>query len=243
MSGWSSAPCAALEKQLPTSYLPTYTIAVIPVYNESATIAEVVRYVADAGVSEVVVVDDHSQDGSGALAREMGATVIGMPQNIGAWGAIQAGLIYASRRNADCVVTLDGDGQHKPDDIKALVEPIITARANYAVGCFHQRGTGLERLARNLLRRISGLTVEDLTSGFRAYDRQTVKILLEPSTYHFDYQDIGVLLMLEAEGLKLEEVEVAMLDRAVGKSRIFGTWPRIFRYILSSVILGISKRR
>ena len=227
---------------MPTGGPPSYTVAVIPVYNESSTIAGLVRYVADAGVSEVVVVDDHSQDGSGALALSMGATVIRMPLNIGAWGATQAGLIYASRRNADCVVTLDGDGQHKPDDIRALVDPIVTARANYVIGCFHQRGTGLERLGRIILRIISGLTVEDLTSGFRAYDPRAVKILLGPSTYHFDYQDVGVLLLLEAKGLKKEEVKIVMLDRTDGKSRIFGTWPRIFHYIVSTILLVISKR-
>lgn len=97
--------------------------AVIPAYNEAEKIGDVVRSSA-AFVDTVFVVDDGSTDATADVARDAGATVLRHVQNAGAGAATMTGLEAARRATFDVVVTLDADGQHNPDDIPALLEPI-----------------------------------------------------------------------------------------------------------------------
>src|SRR5215470_16404678 len=96
------------------------SVAVIPVHNEASTIASVV--VAARAYLPVIVVDDASDDGSGALAAAVGATVLTLPRQRGKGAALRHGFAEALRQGADTVVTLDGDGQHDPGDIPRLLE-------------------------------------------------------------------------------------------------------------------------
>src|SRR5262245_42246229 len=96
-----------------------YPVAVIPVHNEAATIAQVVR--AALTYVPVIVVDDASSEGSGLRAAATGATVLTLPCRHGKGAALRQGFVAAIQRQADAIVTLDGDGQHDPQDIPRLL--------------------------------------------------------------------------------------------------------------------------
>ena len=105
--------------------------AVIPAYNEEKTIGSVVLE-AKQHAMRVIVVDDGSQDATGKIAKLAGAQIIHHPQNQGKGAALKTGLQAAE--DADIVVTLDSDGQHHPQEIPQILEPIVQGRADLVNG-------------------------------------------------------------------------------------------------------------
>src|ERR687892_1061035 len=101
-------------------------IAIVPAHNEEGAIAGVVGEIKafDPGL-EVVVVDDGSVDRTATLAAEAGAHVVRLPFNLGIGGAVQTGFQYALEHGFQLAVRLDGDGQHDPQELSALLEPVL----------------------------------------------------------------------------------------------------------------------
>src|SRR5919108_4433441 len=97
-------------------------IVIVPVYNEAPTIGTVVALAREH--APVVVVDDGSTDASAAIARVAGADVVGHRRRLGKGQALRTGIAAARARGATHVVTLDGDGQHDPDDVPALLAAV-----------------------------------------------------------------------------------------------------------------------
>jgi len=100
------------------------SIAIIPCYNEEATIGSIVAR-AKRFVNEVVVVDDGSNDKTAEIAKDVGATVITHKTNKGKSAGIKTGFKYALEKNYDYAVTMDGDSQHNPDEIPLLGSVLI----------------------------------------------------------------------------------------------------------------------
>jgi hypothetical protein len=88
---------------------------------------------------------------------------------------------------------------------------------------------------------ISGFQLQDLTSGFRYYDRQAIELLAQEEATLLDYQDIGVLLILRKAGLRIVEVPVSMNTRLVGRSRIFNSWFSVAIYMLTTTLLCFAR--
>ena len=96
------------------------TVAVIPVYNEVATARRVVERTL-AQLARVIVVDDGSNDGTSAALDGLPVTLIRNPRNLGKAASLWRGIALALAEDAEAVVTLDGDGQHRPEDIPRLL--------------------------------------------------------------------------------------------------------------------------
>lgn len=210
----------------------------IPARDEAGSIAQVITEARRlwGGIS-LVVIDDASLDGTRAAAVEAGAVVLPLPLHLGAWGAMQTGLRYAQRQGWELAVTLDADGQHEPADIAALVAPILAGEADVVIGACPPRVSWARRLAWSYFRALSGIGLEDLTSGFRAYNRAAIARLVLPDATLLDYQDVGVLLILLHQGLRVREVPVTMRERNHGKSRVFDSWGTVARYMLRTSLL------
>jgi len=229
------------ENGQPVLSLPN-CIVVIPAHNEVDDIASVIRDIRDQSDFPVVVVDDASSDGTAAAARAAGAAVVPLSLQLGAWLATQTGLRYALKHGYDHAITMDADGQHLARSLPALIQPIIDGEADVTIGACTQRGSVLRKIAWTLMKKASGLRLEDLTSGFRVYDRHAIRRLATWQATLLQYQDVGVLAMLSASGLRIRDVEVTMLPRKHGISRIFYSWSSVLYYMLYTLLLGFTKR-
>lgn len=156
-------------------------IAVVPCYNEEATIGSVVLK-AKQHVDEVVVVDDASIDDSTGIAEYAGATIISHKKNGGKSLAIKTGFKYALKNNFDYVVTIDGDFQHNPDEIPAVLENIINNGHDISVGFRSGSDTEMPMWRRIGTRVLDYATsfgnggfVTDSQCGFRAFNERAVK--------------------------------------------------------------------
>lgn len=220
------------------------TCAVImPAFNESEVVGDVVRDIRNELDIPIWVINDHSSDGTANAAASAGARVISLPEQLGAWGAVQTGLREALRLGITCAVTMDSDGQHDPSYLPELIKPVLDNKADVVIGACPARGSRLRKLAWSLMRLTSGLKTEDLTSGYRALNSRAIELLSEPGASQLEFQDIGVLLMLEKAGLRVMEHSVVMPKRANGKSRIFRSWGAVASYMLQTLFLGAVKRR
>lgn len=218
-------------------------LIIIPAFNEAETIASVVEKAVSQSGSEVLVIDDGSQDDTAATAGSAGATVLRLPEQLGAWGATQTGMRYAVRKGFHIAVTMDADGQHNSGDIPNLIAPLLAEEANVVIGACPQRGSPLRHLAWRWIRSLSGINLGDFTSGFRAYDRLAIRRAASWKATLLEYQDIGVLMLFQRHGLLITDVQVTMSQRVSGHSRIFGDWGAVFYYMAYTLILGLSKRQ
>jgi glycosyltransferase involved in cell wall biosynthesis len=190
----------------------------------------------------VLVVDDASSDETAALARAAGARVLPLITPLDAWCATQTGLRFAHARGAKIVVSLDADGQHPPECLPSLVQPVRAGQADVVIGSDPARVSHYRHLAWGYLRSVTGLDVADLTSGFRAYGPKALDLLVRPEASSLNYQDVGVLMMLREEGLKMTEVPVKMGPRLFGASHVFRSWVKVMAYMLESSVLGLARR-
>src|SRR5215831_3493076 len=101
-------------------------VALVPAYNEEGSIGGVIDEIRAADPEiEIVVVDDGSGDDTAGAAAARGARVLRLPFNVGIGGAVQTGYRYAHENGFDLVVRVDGDGQHDPMQLSAVIEPVV----------------------------------------------------------------------------------------------------------------------
>ncbi|MGD8814958.1 MAG: glycosyltransferase family 2 protein [Anaerolineales bacterium] len=169
------------------------TSVIIPVYREAEIIKQLVeethqvmRTIGDP--YEIIVVDDGSEDRSAEFARQANANVFSHPHNLGNGAAIKTGIRNARGR---ILVTMDGDGQHSPQDISRLMKEMD--RYEMVVGA-RRRGssTSVHRATANaiynlLATYVCGMKIEDLTSGFRAIKSEIARnfLYLLPNTFSY----------------------------------------------------------
>lgn len=218
------------------------TLVLMPAYNEGEVIASVIREVKEVSDFAILVVDDASTDDTAEQAEKAGAIVVTLLTQLGAWGATQTGIRYALHHDIEIVVSMDADGQHEADYIPMLLEPILTGEADVCIGACTGRGSMLRRFAWVLMKKTSGLSMEDVTSGLRVYNQQALTALSGWRATLLDYQDIGVLLLLQSRGLKIVDKEVRMRQRRNGPSRVFRSWLIVIYYMSHSLLLGLTKR-
>jgi polyprenyl-phospho-N-acetylgalactosaminyl synthase len=152
---------------------------VIAAYNEAAAIGNVVAELQPI-CPNVVVVDDGSGDDTFRQAQKAGAVVLRHLLNRGQGAALQTGITYALERGAEVIVTFDADGQHRPEDIAALVQPIAAGEVEICLGSRFLEHAEAVPVGRRLLligaivftRLTSGLKLSDAHNGLRAFSRR-----------------------------------------------------------------------
>jgi hypothetical protein len=113
--------------------------------------------------------------------------------------------------------------------------------ADVVIGACTERGSYARRFAWTYFRKLTGLRIEDLTSGFRAYNYAAMTVLASPEATLLDYQDVGVLLLLRHARLQIKEIPVPMRNRDHGGSRVFPSWFIVGKYMLQTSILCLAK--
>jgi glycosyltransferase involved in cell wall biosynthesis len=202
-------------------------LAVVPAYNEAATITGVVSSLRrDAPDFDVLVVDDGSTDDTSQLARAAGARVVRPAFNLGIGGAVQTGFVFAREGGYDLMVQVDGDGQHDPAELGKLLEAMEPGVDMVIGSRFLVKGEYLAPVSRRagihifawLLSRFVGQQVTDPTSGFRLYNRHAIRLFADD--YPHDYPEVEAVLMLHHHRLAMREVPVRMFQRGGGTSSI-----------------------
>ena len=120
-------------------------IAIVPSLNEEASVGRVIDEIRafDPGF-DIVVVDDGSTDRTAGIAADRGAHVLRLPFNLGIGGAMQTGYRFAFEHGYDLAVQVDGDGQHDPAQLPAIIGPVLAGDADLCVGSRFAEGSGYQ---------------------------------------------------------------------------------------------------
>jgi glycosyltransferase involved in cell wall biosynthesis len=189
------------------------TVIVIPVYNEAKVIGEVIEGVRAQGFEHVVVVDDGSRDDSFVVASAHDALTLRLKINRGKGAAVKTGIMAANLLDADVVVTMDGDGQHDPADIRPLITPILAGRSDVVLGSrlLNREAMPFKKVIANRIGNLLtwlfyGLLVSDSQSGFRAYSRYAA-LIIDTKADKYEY-DSKVIREIKNNRLRFTEVPV-----------------------------------
>lgn len=201
---------------------------IIPAYNEAASLAHVIQGIrAAAPQATLVVINDASRDATAEIAQTMGVLVINLPINLGIGGAMQTGFLYAVRHQYDIAMQVDGDGQHDPRFIPALLEVLDRDEADMVIGSRFLQPVGYRasfmrlfgiRFFAWLIGIVSNKRIFDATSGFRAYNRQALQIVAQH--YPSDFPEPESIVMMLRNGFRIREVPVVMQQRQGGVSSV-----------------------
>lgn len=199
---------------------------VIPVYNESPVIAQVLKEVRNAGDYAIVVVDDGSKDSTFQQTSVFGGVhTLRHKINRGKGAAIKTGIVAANMLGADIIVTMDGDGQHDPHDIKKLIQPILEKRCDVVLGSRPKEKGQMPflKIFANMIGNIVtwllyGIHVSDSQSGFRAYSHYAATII-DTKADKYEY-DSKVIREINSNRLKFLEVpiKVKYTEYSMGKT-------------------------
>lgn len=160
--------------------MPENVYIVISAFNEEKSIGNVVSGLNSAGYGNVVVVDDGSNDNTAQAAVDAGAVVLRHSVNRGQGAGLQTGIDYALSQGADVIVTFDADGQHRVEDLPAIIAPVASGEVDVTFG---SRFLGTQKsvpLMRRVLLKGSvfvlwlfyGAKMTDAHNGFRAFSRK-----------------------------------------------------------------------
>jgi len=220
----------------------------IPCFNEAdvlpATLAALPREIEGFDTVEWLVIDDGSTDGTARIARECGVDhVVRFNTNKGLAVAFQAGVDAALKLGADVIVNTDADNQYRADDLPKLVRPILAHEADIVVGArnfkdheeFSRVKKALQRWGSWVVRRASQTDIPDVTSGFRAYNREAALRLNVVSRFTYT---IETIIQAGKSGLAVTHVPIRT-NTKTRESRLFRS---IRQYVTRSIgtILRIS---
>ena len=183
----------------------------IPAYNEEKNIAKIIvqlKKVAD----QILVCDDGSTDSTSEIAESLGAIVIKHPKNLGYGSAIRSIFLKSREINAEILVTIDADGQHKIEDVKKVIKPIVDGQADISIGSrFLEEGDNApkyRKLGINIITKVTNSSlsekITDAQSGFRAYNNKVLQSLT-PSDSGMGIST-EILIKSSNLGLKIAEV-------------------------------------
>ncbi len=226
-------------------------LLIIPSYNEENNILKVYNQIKEYNDDiknelkiDYIVINDCSNDNTLKVLQDNNMNYIDLVSNLGIGGAVQTGYKYAFINGYDIAIQFDGDGQHDINFIKDIYTPIIEAKTDICVGSRYLnkesskfRSTFMRRVGKNIIsffiKIFTGKSVTDPTSGFRAVNKNIIKLFAED--YPIDYPEPESIVNIIKEGYEIKEVPVSMNERIGGKSSI-----DIFKSIHYMVKVNIS---
>jgi glycosyltransferase involved in cell wall biosynthesis len=207
---------------------------VIPAYNEETQISRVIKTMPDY-VDRIIIVDDNSADRTvdviSALQKTRPLTLIRHNVNKGAGGAMVTAYNYAKEQNLDVVVRMDGDGQMNPDDLPALLDPVVEDRADYSKGNRLFTGEAYQKIPKvryfgnaflSLFTKIASgyWHVADSQSGYTAINKKALQLIDWNQLYTWYGHPNDILVRLNVHNLRVKDVPVAPVYNIGEKSGI-----------------------
>jgi glycosyltransferase involved in cell wall biosynthesis len=224
-------------------------LIIIPAYNEEDNILKTynsIKNYKDFNY-DVVVINDGSNDSTERILFDNRIPHVTLIQNLGIGGAVQTGYKYALDHDYDIAVQFDGDGQHDINYVKNIIKPIINNQANMVIGSrfilpglkgfksSKARRCGIKIIS-NIIKTLTHKKVYDPTSGFRAVDKNIIKIFADdyPTEYPEPVSEVSIL----KQNFSVQEVPVVMHDRVGGKSSIHA-WKNVYYMINVTIAMFI----
>ena len=186
----------------------------IPAYNEEKNIAKIIvglKKIAD----QIIVCDDGSTDLTSRIAESLGVTVIKHPKNVGYGSAIRSIFLKAREINAECLVTIDADGQHRVEDVNKVINQISNGESDIVIGSRFLDESGKEvpnyrKVGIKVITKLTNATIKkqltDSQSGFRAYSKKVLNEL--------DLSELGmgisteILIKASSKNFRISEVPI-----------------------------------
>lgn len=227
-------------------------LVIIPAFNESQTIGEIIvqirNYLPEA---DLVVIDDGSTDSTAEIARSSGAIVISLAFNMGYGVALQTGYKYAQEKGYEYILQIDADGQHDPRSLKDMLKELITSETDVIIGSrYLKKGSYqppfLRRIGMKFFVFLTSMIIRqkisDPTSGLQGFRRVALRFLVS-DYFPVDYPDADVIIMIHRYGLKIKEIPVVMRP-SFGKSMHSGLRPLyyVFKMTLSIFVTFLRKK-
>ena len=191
----------------------------IPAYNEEKNIAKIIVELKKT-VDQIIVCDDGSTDSTSAIAESLGATVVKHTKNSGYGMAIRSIFLKGKEINADILVTLDADGQHKIEDISKIIKPVADGQADISIGSrFLKEDSntpGYRKLGVKIITKVTNSSlsekITDAQSGFRAYNNKVLQSLTPSDSG----MGISTEILIKSSNLGLKIAEVPTEIRYTG---------------------------
>jgi glycosyltransferase involved in cell wall biosynthesis len=183
----------------------------IPAYNEEKNIAKIIVKLKKT-VDQIIVCDDGSTDSTSEIAESLGATVVKHAKNSGYGMAIRSIFLKSKEINADILVTLDADGQHKIEDINKIIKPVVDGEADISIGSRFLKEDnntpGYRKLGVKIITKVTNSSlsekITDAQSGFRAYNNKVLQSLTPADSG----MGISTEILIKSSNLGLKIVEV-----------------------------------
>ena len=212
------------------------TLVIIPAYNESANLKSLIKDI-NSHDYDYLIINDKSTDSTEELANDNGFNILNLTLNVGIAGVTRIGYKYARDNNYDCVICIDGDGQHQPKYVDKLIKEVENGY-DYVVGSRYveeKKPNSLRmfgsRLICLMIRLKTGKMVYDPTSGMRALSKNVFEEFAEEMNF---YAEPDMLCYLIRKRKRVKEVQVEMLDRQEGTSYFINPFKSI-NYMLGVI--------
>lgn len=203
-------------------------LVIIPAYNEAESIEKVVNnLIENYPQYDYIVVNDCSKDETENICEKNNYEYVSLPINLGIGGGVQCGYLYAYKNDYDIAVQMDGDGQHNPQFIENIINPIIEDKSDMVIGSRFIEKEGFQtslmrkfgiNIIKFIIKRTCGCKINDTTSGFRAVNKELIKFF--SMEYAQDYPEPEAIVSAVLNGYRVNEIPVIMNERAGGTSSI-----------------------
>ena len=187
----------------------------IPAYNEEENIAKIISQLKDI-TSSIIVCDDHSTDNTNKIAKSLGVDVVTHSKNMGYGSAIKSIFAKAKEIDSDVLVTMDADGQHRIEDLKKILEPVLSGTVDICIGSrFLEKNVenvpSYRKVGIKVLTKLTNVSLKesitDSQSGFRAYAKKAISEIIPTESG----MAISNEILLKASNLNLRIGEVPIV--------------------------------
>lgn len=218
---------------------------VIPAFNEEKSIARVIKELKRAGYKYIVVIDDCSSDNTYKEASKQNIVVLKHIINRGQGAALRTGIDYALKKGAEYIVTFDSDGQHRIEDLSAMLKPVINGKVGVTLGSRFLRKTHMPFSRRFLLKGsvlvqwfFYGVKLSDAHNGFRVLNRSAAqKIRIDSDRMEHASEIVEEIVK---KGIKYKEIPVTIrytgYSMRKGEGSFFGAVKILFKMVMKRLV-------
>ncbi|RKJ42463.1 glycosyltransferase family 2 protein [bacterium 1XD42-8] len=199
-------------------------LIMIPAFNEAGNIEKVVNeLILNYPEYDYIIINDGSTDDTRKICKKNQYHLLDLPINLGLSGAVRSGMKYANYYGYDYVIQLDGDGQHRPEYIKQMLKKMEETDADIVIGSrfvtkrkpINLRMIGSQIITYAIYITTGGKYIGDVTSGMRLFNKKMIKKFGYLMHYSAEPDTLAYLLNC---GIKIEEIQVHMVEREEGES-------------------------